>query len=96
MFKSLTAVVFPPPDTDATEIIHLLYYITEKRSQDIYTIEDIIPIYNVEMKIFTGNKKVKTIKVPPQRQEIPFKAIDDYTVFNVDKVQGHSMISVEY
>lgn len=35
------------------DVLHILHYITEKRSEDIYTIEYIIPLYNIDLKILT-------------------------------------------
>lgn len=30
------------------DVLHILHYITEKRSEDIYTVEDKIPLYDLE------------------------------------------------
>ncbi|SHJ11188.1 Beta-galactosidase trimerisation domain-containing protein [Clostridium amylolyticum] len=78
------------------DILHVLHYITEKRSEDIYTIEDIIPLYNLEFKIYVGSKNIKSVKKVPSLESIDFQKLDNYIVFNLDKIEGHSMVSIEY
>ncbi|PPK48318.1 beta-galactosidase trimerization domain-containing protein [Clostridium algidicarnis] len=78
------------------DILHVLHYITEKRSEDIYTIEDVIPLYNLEFKLYVGEKQVKAVKMVPELKPIDFTNTDGYIIFNVDKIEGHNMFSIEY
>ncbi|MBU3219467.1 hypothetical protein [Clostridium algidicarnis] len=78
------------------DILHVLHYITEKRSEDIYTIEDVIPLYNLEFKLYVGEKQVKAVKIVPELKSIDFTSTDGYIIFNVDKIEGHNMVSIEY
>lgn len=78
------------------DILHVLHYITEKRSEDIYTIEDVIPLYDIEFKIFTGEKHPTAVRLIPQLKPITFKQIGKYIIFRLDKVEGHSMVSIQY
>jgi hypothetical protein len=78
------------------EVLHLLHYITEKRSEDIYIIEDIIPIYNTEFKIYVGDKNIKCIKAIDKHQDIHFQRLDKSVIFNLDKIEGYKVISIEY
>lgn len=78
------------------DILHVLHYITEKRSQDIYTIEDVIPIYNLEFKIYVGDKKVKAVKSVSDLTEIDFKKQGQYIVFSVAEVRGDQLLTIEY
>ncbi|MGH4123271.1 MAG: beta-galactosidase trimerization domain-containing protein [Clostridium sp.] len=78
------------------DILHVLHYITEKRSEDIYTIEDIIPIYNTEFKIYVGDKNIKSLKKIPKLESIDFQRLDNCIIFNLDKIEGYSMVSIEY
>lgn len=54
-------------------VLHILHYITEKRYQDIYTIEDIIPLYNTKFQIkephqtISGIKEIGRIRKEPAR-----------------------------
>lgn len=76
------------------QVLHTLHYITEKRSEDIYTIEDIIPLYNIELRMFVGNKKVTSVKKLPELTEVSFNAEEGYINFTIDKIEGHLMLLI--
>lgn len=78
------------------DILHLLHYITEKKSEDIYTIEDIIPLYMVNMKLYVGDKKVVSITSVPESSKIPFKQEGNYIFFGIQELKGHGMVSIGY
>lgn len=75
-------------------VLHLLHYITEKRSEDIYTIEDVIPLYNVEIKIHTHGKKIKNVQLVPEKKSIEFSQEGNVVTFIVDKIDGHTMVEL--
>lgn len=78
------------------DVLHILHYITEKRSQDIYTIEDVIPLYNVYFRVQAGKRKVKSVQIVHQMSYISFEQNGDYLEFIVDKIEGHTLVSIQY
>ncbi|MBU5591882.1 beta-galactosidase trimerization domain-containing protein [Clostridium sp. MSJ-4] len=78
------------------DILHILHYITEKRSEDIYTIEDVIPLYNVDFKVYVGERHIKSVKIVPELESIDFEKTNNYIAFKLDKIEGHKMVSIEY
>ncbi|WP_032120502.1 alpha-amylase family protein [Clostridium amazonitimonense] len=78
------------------DILHILHYITEKRSEDIYTIEDVIPLYNVDFKVYVGERHIKSVKIVPELESIDFEKTNNYITFKLDKIEGHKMVSIEY
>lgn len=78
------------------DILHILHYITEKRSEDIYTIEDVIPLYHLEFRIYTGNTVVKEVRAVPEEKTLEFTQENGYLTFRVDKVEGHCMAVLQY
>ncbi len=78
------------------DILHTLHYITEKRSEDIYTIEDIIPLFNVEFRVFVGERTVKSVQQVPTMTSIAFEQNGGYLSFTVDKMEGHTMVCIQY
>ncbi len=75
------------------KILHLLFAHTTKRGRDTEVIEDIVPIYNINVSLkFDKPKKVKLV---PQNTEIPFTFENGKINFIVEKVYIHQMISVE-
>ncbi|GLC78272.1 alpha-amylase family protein [Lacrimispora brassicae] len=78
------------------DIFHILHYITEKRSEDIFTVEDVIPLYGVEFKLYTGNKQPADVVLVPGEEAVPFVRNGGYISFRLDKIQGHCMVSIQY
>ncbi len=81
---------------DDTKILHLLFYIPEKKSENIYTIEDVIPLYNMEIRVFLGGRRAERIHLVPECKEIPFREEDGYVVFRVEELRGHQMAEIKY
>lgn len=75
-------------------VLHLLHYIPERRSQDIDTIEDIIPLYNVKVSIKV-NEKVRKVACVPQEKSLDFEMIDGRVEFIVPEIKGHQMIAID-
>ena len=74
---------------------HLLYATPVKRGNGIEVIEDIVPIYNIDVTLRPG-KTVKKIYLAPQMTEIPFKQQDGCVSYTVEKVDNHQMVVLEY
>ncbi|WP_313583876.1 alpha-amylase family protein [Lacrimispora sp.] len=83
-------------EQEKRDILHILHYITEKRSEDICTVEDVIPLYGVEFKIYTGNKQPAAVALVPEEAAVPFVRDGQYISFRLDKIEGHCMISIQY
>lgn len=83
-------------EAENRDILHLLHYITEKRSEDIYTVEDVIPLYMITMKIYVGDKKVQSVSLVPENLALSFKQEGQYITFTLQEVKGHNMISIQF
>ncbi len=83
-------------EQEKRDILHILHYITEKRSEDICTVEDVIPLYGVEFKLYTGNKQPAAVAKVPGEEPVPFVRSGQYISFRIDKIEGHCMISIQY
>ena len=77
------------------KILHILHYITEKRSEDVYTIEDIIPLHNTEFKIYVGKKEIRGIRNVIRDKKIAFSREGEYVVFCIPVIEGHEMIEIK-
>ena len=75
------------------KIVHLLFAHTTIRGKNTEVIEDVVPIYNVNVKI-KSDKPSKVILVP-ENKEIEFTYADGKVSFTVPEVYIHQMISVE-
>ena len=75
------------------KIVHLLYAHTTKRGADTEVIEDIVPLYNVDVKVKCD--KPETVTLVPQNEKIDFTYSAGKVSFTVPKVEIHQMICIE-
>ena len=77
------------------QVIHLLHYIPERRGQAFDVIEDIIPLYQLELSV-RADQKVQGVSLVPQGQPLDFKRSGGRLIFTVPQVFGHQMIEIAY
>lgn len=76
------------------KILHLLHYIPEKRSEEIYTIEDVIPLYHTEFRVHLGGRHVKEMRLVPENKSIVYEETGGYVEFEIEKIEGHQMVEI--
>jgi hypothetical protein len=76
------------------KVIHLLHYIPERRGQAFDTIEDVIPLFDVELSL-RAEAPVRAVTLVPQGQELPFTQTNGRVTLRVPQVLGHQMIACE-
>lgn len=74
-------------------VIHLLHYIPERRTLAPDYLEDVIPLYNVPLRLRTSMPH--RVYLAPQRTEIPFQHEGEYLCLTVPEVRGHQMVVLE-
>ena len=76
-------------------ILHILHFIPERRSESFDTVEDIIPLYNIEIKIKLPKKPVK-VYYAPELKDLNFNYDKNgYCNINIPKVKGHEVVVFE-
>ena len=75
------------------QIVHLLFAHTTKRGKDTEVIEDIVPLYNINVSLKCS--KPASVTVVPEGRKIDFEYKNGKLHFTVDKVEMHCMISIE-
>lgn len=83
-------------EAQSSNILHILHYITEKRSEDIYTIEDRIPLYNTHIKVYVGNQNTAEVRNLLAERSISFVQEEGYLDFDLEKIEGHEMIGIYF
>lgn len=77
-------------------VLHLLHYIPEKRSDKLFTIENVIPVYQIPVELHLP-KEIYRASVALEGPEIPVERLPGGGVrFTVPKVEGHAMIELNY
>jgi len=74
-------------------VVHLLHYIPERRTLAADYLEDVIPLYNIPLRLRTGAPR--RVYLAPQREEIPFQTDGEYLCITVPEVRGHQMVVLE-
>jgi hypothetical protein len=74
-------------------VVHILHYPIERRS-DIDLIEDVIPLFGVEMKVALPFVPAR-VYTAPQERGLPFSFVDGRVAFTVPEVRGHQMIVLQ-
>jgi hypothetical protein len=74
-------------------VVHLLHYIPERRTLAADYLEDVLPLYNVSLRLRSASPK--RVYLAPQREEIPFQMDGDYLCLTVPEVRGHQMVVLE-
>jgi hypothetical protein len=76
-------------------IVHLLHYIPERRNDLIDIIEDVIPLYKIEVSVKVG-QAVKKVTCVPTGEELDFRLDNGRVVFIVPKIEGHQMVELSF
>lgn len=90
-------------------ILHLLYANTIKRGGEmnlesgtisgragsIEIIEDLMPIYDIDIELLT-NKKIKSVNLQPENKPVEFTQGNNQLKFTVEKLLCHQMIELKY
>ena len=74
---------------------HLLYASPVRRGTGVEVIEDIVPLYGIEVALRT-NRPVKRVYLAPQMTLLPYRFENGTVSYTVPKLECHQMAVVEY
>lgn len=86
-------------------ILNLLHYIPQRKSLELDTIEEVIPLYDVNIELSLDNinkqidttiKKIKSVKVVQGDFELEYKVSDNHLKFKVPEVNGYQIVTIKY
>lgn len=78
---------------EGRRVVHVLHYPIERRAE-IDIIEDVIPLFDIDMKVKTPFVP-KKVYLAPEKIDIDFKYEDGFVEFKISKVNGHQMVAIE-
>jgi hypothetical protein len=81
-------------ENPARTVAHLLHYIPEARYKEMDTVEDVIPLYNIQLSVKFDQQPEKAYLAPSGR-EIGMDWLDGYASVIAPEVKGHQMIVFE-
>ena len=90
-----TAVTVNLLEQENRRILHILYYVPERKCKNLDIVEDVVPLYNLEIKMHC-TREVKKVYLVPSQEELMYRREDDNIIFTVPKVEGHQMCAIEF
>lgn len=80
---------------EARYIIHLLYASPVKRGTNTEVIEDIVPLYDIEVELKVVDS-IKSVYLAPQNIELAFSQKENTVNLTLPKLEVHQMLVLEY
>ena len=74
-------------------VLHLLHYVPERRGQDFDVIEDVLPLYDVDVSLKLPGQ-VARVRCVPDGAALTFGEAKGRLNFTVPKVDGHQMVEI--
>ena len=75
-------------------ILHALHYIPQRKCRTMDIIEEVIPVYNAEIKVRL-DKIPDKVYLAPSLEAIDFKSNNGYVSFKLHELCGHQMVVIE-
>lgn len=76
-------------------VLHLLHYIPERRGVDFDVIEDVIPLYHVDVSVRIPTA-VTDVVTAPEGAAVDFSQNGERIEFTVPEINGHQMIVIQF
>lgn len=77
-------------------LLHGLHYLTEKKSEDIYTIENHYPLLDVTIRCFVGERPVQMIVDVITQKTVDFEVVNGYAVMNQAVLNPHFVYKIVF
>jgi hypothetical protein len=81
-------------EAEGRTVVHVLHYIPEQRYRDVQTVDDVIPLHNVELAVRL-EQRPQRVYLAPDGATLPFDASGDQVRITVPEVHGHAMVVFE-
>lgn len=76
-------------------VLHLLNYLPQKNSVKVESIQQVIPCFNVAVRVKT-KKPVKSLQQVPDGKLLDFEYKDNSIHFTLDRLDGHQMVCINF
>lgn len=77
-------------------LIHCLHYITQKNTETIYTIDEVIPLHDIHLTYQIGSRSVKRVTNALTGETIFAKEEAGKLLLDINRIDGHLVIAVEF
>ena len=73
-------------------VAHLLHYVPQRRANDLDIVEDVLPIFDVDVAVRAGSPPARAY-LAPEGVDLPVDWDGTYAKVRVPKVEGHQMVA---
>ena len=74
-------------------VLHLMFYIPERRCEDYDVIEDVVPLYDVPVCLNLPID-IQKVTIVPEGRNIQFTNEGTHVRFNLPQITGHCMVEI--
>ena len=92
--SGLVATLLDQPERNR-QVVHLLYYVPERRGEDFDVIEDVVPLHDIPLSV-TVPREVTRVQCVPAGSALAHHNTGDRVDFVVPKLLGHQMIELAF
>ncbi len=76
-------------------VVHLLYYIPQRKCATLDIVDEVIPLYRLSLRI-TVPHQVKEVWLVPENKPLLFSQAGGTLTLTVPKIIGHRMLSIQF
>jgi hypothetical protein len=76
-------------------VLHALHYVPIKNSQELYTIEDVIPLHDITFSLQV-QEKVTSVTLVPEGKNLEYSIKNSRIEFTIPRIEGHAMVALQY
>ncbi|MGF1583830.1 MAG: hypothetical protein ACFCUM_00815 [Bacteroidales bacterium] len=76
-------------------VVHLLHYVPERRGNAFDVLEDVLPVFNLNLDLGVPHR-VRRVSAVPGGRTISFRQGDGRVTFMLPELVGHQMIEVAF
>ncbi len=76
------------------QILHILYYIPERKCKLLDIVEDVVPLYNLKI-VLRKKEAIQKVYLAPSMEELPFREEAHTVEFIVPRITGHQMCVID-
>ncbi|MEM1027298.1 MAG: beta-galactosidase trimerization domain-containing protein, partial [Planctomycetota bacterium] len=92
--SSLIVTINDQPN-ESRYALHLQHYIPERRGDAFDTVEDVIPLHDLELTINTP-KQFRSARLVPSGESLNIDNRGDGQILTIDRLDGHQIIELSY
>lgn len=92
---STVVVTINEQKTESRYVLHILHYIPERRGEQFDTIQDVIPLCNLDV-LLRLPKRIVSARIVPEKIDIPIADDDRSQRIHLDRIVGHCMVELRY